>query len=751
MRPVDQSAESEPAPEAQDYTRIDDSLLQSVSWLCNHYGHGRSDHGLLAGLAHANVITPSIALSALQNADIKGGLVKRGPHELPEQIMPIILLRKGSGGAVLLARTIKKNAQGKREYFYQIILPEVALTPVEIPHSELVTWYAGFAILAKPISKAEISGINDPVKPTGHWLYSTLWRYRSYYRSTVIATILINFLALASVFFTMNVYDRVIPNQAFTTLWTLAVGVVLAMVFEAVMRYVRAHLIDTAGKKADLVIGSILFRQALSIRMEHKPKSSGVFASQIREFESLRDFVSSATLASIIDLPFVFLFVGVIFSIGGWLGFVPLLMLPMLIIISLIIQWPLSRIMKENLKEASLKQGVLIESVKGLEALKATHGEAWMQRRWENFSGLQAASSMKSKKYSTMAIGCAAFMQQLQTVIVIVLGVYLISDGSLSQGALIGTVLLCGRATAPLSQVVGLAVRFQQAKASLGMLNALMDMPVDRSAEKDYLQQPDISGKLALRSVTFSYPAPPLQPNPQIIRNINLAINAGERIAILGKVGSGKSSLLRLIARLYQPTGGQIFADGLDVNQIDPADWRAAVGYVEQQPCLFYGSLRENIMLGCQEATASELLRVLQMTGLDKVAADHPAGINLPVGEAGEALSGGQRQLVGLARILINRPKILLMDEPTGSMDAQTEQQFIRQLEKIVGNQTVIIVTHRPALLSLVNRIVVVENGQVVMDGAKEAILQKLNGDKRPASPEKTPLPGHSTTQEKTV
>lgn len=734
MRSTASHMEHEYNNEARAYTRIDDTLLQSISWLCHHYGNGRTEQGLLAGLAHANIITPSIALSALQNAGITGGLVQRGPHELPEQVMPIILLRKVAGGAVLLSRTIKKNEQDKREYFYQVILPEVSLTPVEIPHSELITWYAGYAILAKPVAKVEATSMGAPVTPAGHWLFSTLWRYRSYYRSAAIATILINVLALASVFFTMNVYDRVIPNQAFVTLWSLAIGVTLAMFFEALSRFVRAHLLDTAGKKADLVIGSILFRQAISIRMEHKPPSSGVFANQVREFESLRDFVSSATLASIIDLPFVLLFVAVIFSIGGWLGFVPLLMLPTLIVISLIIQWPLSRIMKENLREASLKQGVLIESVKGMETLKSTHGEAWMQRRWENFSGLQASSAMKSKKYSSLATGCAAFFQQLQTVFIVVIGVYLISDGTLSQGALIGSVLLSSRATAPLSQVVGLAVRFQQARASLKSLNQLMDMPVDRDKEQDYLRGPKIGGNIELKSITFAYPAPPMQPNPQILKKISMCINAGERVAILGRVGSGKSTLLRIIARLFQPTSGQIFADALDVNQIDPADWRAAVGYVEQQPCLFYGSLRENIMIGCQEATAGELLRVLQLTGLDKVVAEHPAGINLPVGEGGESLSGGQRQLVTLARMLINRPEIILMDEPTSAMDAQTEQHFIKQLSQSVEHQTLVVVTHRPSLLALVNRIIVVEGGEILMDGPKDVILQKLKGENQSAS-----------------
>lgn len=733
-----QQDNEKPEFEAKVFTRMDDTLLQSVSWICHHYRLGKSDAGLLAGLGHGRLLTPSLALQALENAGLTGGLMERGAHELPEQVMPIILLRKGFGGCILLARGVVENAEGKKECSYSIILPEVSEKPVEVLHSELKEYYAGYAILVKPLAKIDPSLQEDLTQPSGHWLFTTLWRYRSYYRSAAIAAVLINVLALASIFFTMNVYDRVIPNQAFVTLWSLAIGVTMAMIFEAVTRYIRAHLLDVAGKKADLVLGSMLFRQALSVRMEHKPASSGAFSNQIREFESVRDFIASATLATITDLPFVLLFVGVIFTIGGPLGWVPMLMIPLIIIVSILIQWPLARVMQENLQESSLKQGVLLESIEGMETLKATGGSSWMQRRWENFSALQSVSSMRSKGYSAMASGSVAFFQQFQTVMLIVIGVYLIDAGTLTMGALIATVMLSGRATAPLSQVVALAIRFQQAKAAMKSLNKLMEMPVDRDLSQEYLAAPEITGQVTFKEVRFSYPAPPMQPNPEVLKGISLEIKAGERVAILGRIGSGKSTLLRLIARLYQPVKGQIFADGLDVNQIDPADWRKAVGYVGQNARLFCGSLRENIMIGHQDATPRELLRVLKLTGLDQIAARHPAGINLPVGEGGEALSGGQRQLVSLARTLLASPSLLLMDEPTSAMDSQTEQQFIAQLHLAIQNQTMVVVTHRPSLLVLVNRIIVVEEGKVVMDGPKDVVLKALQA-KRSAAPAERP------------
>ncbi len=709
-------------------TTVDDTLLKSVSWICKHYKREKSEEALVAGLPKSTLLSPSQAMTALENAGITGGMVERRLQDLPEQLMPMILLRKQNGGCVVLSRRIHTNEDNQRELRFQLIMPEVSTAAVELTLAELNEIYAGFAILSKPAAVVDERASEMLPEVKGHWLFTTLWRYRRYYRSAAIAAVLINVLALSSIFFTMNVYDRVVPNQAFVTLWSLAIGVTIAMIFEAITRFVRAHLLDMAGKKADLVLGSMLFRQALSIQMEHKPSSSGTFANQIREYESVRDFVASATLAAISDLPFILMFVGVIFFISGPLAIIPLMMIPLIIIVSAAIQWPLARIMKENLRDASLKQGVLIESVEGMETLKAVGGEAHMQRRWENFSALQSANSMKSKRYSTLATGVVTFLQQFQTVMLVVAGVYLINAGTFTMGAMIATVMLAGRATGPLGQVIGLAVRYQQAKAALTSLNRLMDMPVDRDSSKTYLTEPPLSGEISLNHVSFSYPAPPMKPNPEILKDISLTIEAGERVAILGRIGSGKSTLLRVMARLYQPVKGQISADGLDVNQIDPADWRKAVGFVGQDARLFYGTLRENVMIGRPDATANELLRVLNLTGLDQVAARHPSGINLTVGEAGEGLSGGQRQLVSLARTLLTRPKVLLMDEPTSAMDSMTENQFLAHLRRASEGHTLIVVTHRPSILALVDRIIVVEEGKVVADGPKEQVLAALDG-----------------------
>jgi ATP-binding cassette subfamily C protein LapB len=721
-------------------TKVDDTLLQSLVWMAAYHGKLTSEASMLSGLPAGRFITPKQAQLAMEQSGFSFGVIERQPHEVSPMLLPVVLFRKDHGGCVLIGRSptdvklikpaaeIKEGeqpAEDEMEAAYLVVLPEAGSKVVAIGVSQLKANYTGFAMLVKPVGRVDIRAGKPAPKENGHWL-STLWRYRRYYWSAALGALLINVLALAGTFFTMNVYDRVVPNQAFVTLWSLAIGVAIAMLFEFISRNVRAHVLDVAGKKADLIMGAMLFKQAMSIRMEHKPASSGSFANQLREFESVRDFVASATLATISDLPFTFLYIAVIFMIAGPLGFIPLALIPVIIGVSLFIQWPLKKTMKENLRESSLKQGILIETVEGIETLKATGGERYMQERWELFSAKASDTSMKSKRLSALATNFVTWITQFETVMIVVAGVYLIADGKLTQGALIGSVILASRALAPLAQVTGLAVRFQQSKAAMDSLSGLMKKPVERDPEVDYLDGPVINGAIELKDVGFHYPAPNGFKPPEFLKNINIKIEAGERVAILGRVGSGKSSLLRVMSNLYRPTSGQVFSAGIDLSQIDPSDWRASVGYVAQDSRLFYGSLRQNVMIGRPEASIHELLRVAKVTGIDAIASGNPHGWNMQIGENGDGLSGGQRQLVALARCLLARPKLLLMDEPTSAMDTQTEAAFIRDLAVATAGTTLVVVTHRPSLLQLVDRVIVVDGGRVVTDGPKEAVLAAL-------------------------
>ncbi|MBV7582179.1 type I secretion system permease/ATPase [Pseudomonas sp. PDM33] len=704
-----------------------DSLLAGVQWFCAHYDKPASIESLYAGLPRGQRLKPSLVVRMLEQAGIGAGWVKRRPAELSSYLFPLMMLFNNGEARILVAR------HGDQ---FEFVVPEAGGGTLTLSAEELKEHYLGYTLLVRPKAAPDSRTEIPEGERKGHWLFSTLWNYRRFYYSAALATFLINVLALCSTFFIMNVYDRVVPTQAYATLWSMAIGVFMAIVFEFTSRQTRAYLLDTAGKKADLVLGARLFRQLMEVRLEHKPASAGSFANQFREFESVRDFITSASLATLADLPFCLLFVLVLFLIGGPLGAVPLGSMIALLAVCTFIQIPLSRLMKENLREASQKHGLLIESIEGVETLKATHAEGSMQRRWEDFSAQLAASSIKTKKLSNLAGNSVSLITQMTTVVLVLWGVYRIGDGEMTQGALIGTVMLTSRAIAPLAQAVGLAVRFQQAKTALRSLNQLMSIPTVRDSARRYLQAPK-DATLSLRRVKFSYPAPPMQPKPLVLNNISLSIKHGERVAIIGSIGSGKSTLLRVLARLYQPVEGQVMANGIDAEQIDPADWSANVGFVGQDARLFFGSLRENLLIGNPSATSEELIHVVEMTGLAAVAASHPLGFGRPVGEMGQALSGGQRQLVALARSLLLHPQVLLLDEPTSGMDTQTERQFLQRLEQATQGRTLVIVTHRFSVLDQVDRVIVLDGGQIVADGPKADVLRALQANQTPTQPVK--------------
>ncbi|WP_296246600.1 type I secretion system permease/ATPase [Pseudomonas sp. UBA4194] len=689
--------------------------------LCAHHGRGQ----LVTASRTGERLTSARALQLLTQAGFCAGLVRRPLAQLPEVLLPAILLGKGQMSMLLVARSGHPQAPQ-----YSVVVPGRGEAPVQLSAQELAELYVGQAILARPELDKPPGGGRVPVQP-GHWLAATLWRYRGSYCSAAVSAVLINLLALAGVFFTLSVYDRVVPHRAYGTLWSLAAGVGLAMLLEALARWARSRILETAGRQVDLVVGAALFRQALAVRMEHKPASSGAFAHQVREVEAVREFITSATLATLSDLPFCVLFIGVIFAVGGALGWVPLISAMLILLVSAALQWPLAEWLKRHQHETSYQHGVLIEAMDGLETIKALGGEAVLQNRWETLSALASRSGLQARGLAAVASGAAGLVQQLQTVALVVLGVYLIDAGALGLGALVATVMLAGRATAPLGQVVGLAVRWQQMRAALTALNRLMALPVERPATREYQLAPPLSGQLSVVGLRFAYPLPGEPRAPQVLQDVSLDIRVGERVAIIGAVGCGKSTLLRVLARLYQPLEGRLSADGVDVQQIDPADWRAAVCYVGQQGQLFQGTLRDNLLLGKPEATAAELLEAMRLCGVDKLAARHPLGINLPVGEQGEGLSGGERQLVCLARGLLKKPRVLLLDEPTSTMDTQTERVFLRHLRNASAGQTLVLATHRPAALALVDRVIVLQHGRVIADGPRDQVLANAAGSKQ--------------------
>jgi len=721
-----------------------DALAHALSWLTGHHGQPRTPESLLAGQPILGRLGPNEALRVLRDAGFSAGLVQRQIAELNPLLLPAVLLLREGDAAVVVARRLE-NPQ-----LYDIVMPGREHHACTATESELQAEYTGLALVATPravVAQHSLLGSAEMMRdPDSHWLWGTMRRFIPYYRSALLAALLSNVLMLTAGLVTSVIYDKVIPHQAYVTLWALAAAGGIAVVFDFLARQLRAYLIDMAGRKSDLIVGSLLFRQTLAVRMEQRPESAGAYSHHLGQIEMLREFFASATLAAVSDLPFIIVFVAMVFVIAGPLGWVLAIAVPTLIILGFLIQGALRRATMAHMQQTADLHGVLVEAVDGLEDLKAAGAQGRFVRQYEQATAAAANAMLRSRKVMALTMNLSAVSQQAVTLIMLVWGVFLIADKVISAGALIGAVMFGARAIAPLASVMQLATRYQGARAALRALNHVMAQPVDRVAGKVYVPRPTLSGQLALLDVGFAYPQPgsgvataqataaERPPPPTVLRGLNLRIEPGERLAMLGRIGSGKSTVLRLMAGLYLPTEGQVEVDHIDLRQIDPNDYRARVGFVAQDPRLFNGTLRDNVLLERAAADPARLADVARLTGLDRLVATHPQGWELPVGEGGGLLSGGQRQLVALARCLITRPQILLLDEPTSSMDAQSEASFLRQLKGACAGCTLVVVTHRPAVLELIDRIIVVDQGRVVMDGPKAAVLNALAGGK-PAAP----------------
>lgn len=723
-----------------------DALAHAIAWLTRHHGRERSAESLLATLRVQGRLAPDQALRALAEAGYSAGLVQRAIAEINEMLLPAVLLLKEGDACILVAR----HGAGSS---YDIVMPGREHHACQASEAELAAEYTGIALVATPRPQATTGTTEADARlladPAQHWLWGTVRRFVPYYRSALLAALLSNMLMLVTGLVTSVIFDKVIPHQAFVTLWALAIGGALALVFDLSARQLRAHLIDLAGRKADLLVGSILFRQTLGLRMEQRPQSAGAYAHHLAQVEQVREFFASATLTAISDLPFIVVFVAMVFVVGGPLGWVLVTAIPLLLLGAALLQGGLRRATMAQMHQTADLHGVLVEAVDGIEDLKAAGAQGRFLRQYEDATAMQASSQLQMRRLQALTMNVAAVVQQAVTLVMLVWGVYLIHAQVITGGALIGAVMFAGRALAPLSSVVQLATRYQGARAAMRALDHVMQQPTERETGKVYVPRRELTGQLALVEASFAYPAPAIAgaaapgQGPLVLQRATLRFQPGERVAILGRIGSGKSTVLRLLAGLYQPVQGQVEVDGIDLRQIDPADYRAKVGFVAQDPRLFSGTLRHNVLLDRPAADAARLAEVATLTGLDRLVASHPQGWELPVGEGGSLLSGGQRQLVALARCLVTRPRILLMDEPTSSMDAQSEMAFLRQLRQAAQDCTLVVVTHRPAVLELVNRIVVVDAGRVVMDGPKEQVLAALSGAKPSAPPAGAPSNVH--------
>lgn len=635
-------------------------------------------------------------------------------EQIPSYLMPAILALKG--GVYCVITEIKG---GSLRVAWPGKQGETTMTLQELKEQ-----YDGQALIVQHAPEASSQRLLPPKHDGLRWYWSTIWAYKSYYFEAMTANVVANILTVAVVFFAMNVYDRVVPTQAYTSLWTLAIGTSIAILLEFLMRWFKASLVDIGGKKADLAINSALLREILSIRLEHRPQSIGIFASSMRDFEALRDFFSSASLVLIGDLPFIIMFIALIWMIAGPLALVPATIVPLLIIIGLLAQYPLMKAMRMNMKESGDKQSVLVESLLNLELIKSHRAEEYLQRRWDFSNGAAAQAYKRARSLTNFIMGLTAMLQQLVTVGMIVAGVYLIGQNTLTLGALIAAVILAGRAISPLGNVMALAARYQQALASLHTLEHLMQRPRDRENNRHYVSPDKVDGGLTSVELEFAYPDEHKIP---VIKRVSLELKPGNHMALLGRVGSGKSTLLRLMSGLYTPLGGHVLVDGIDLQQIDPSQLRNHIGYVGQDAQLFMGTLRDNLVLSDNRITDSQVIDVLKKLDLYALVANHPRGLDMPLTEAGGGLSGGQRQLLAIARMMLRDPQFVFMDEPTSHMDQHSEIRVIEVLEHWLKGRTVLLATHRLQLLVWVDQIAVLERGNVIAQGPRDEVLKQLS------------------------
>lgn len=703
-----------PEPSSDPRLSHDDPLLDGLLILCRLHGCSASRGSLSAGLPMPEQrLSPDLLARAAARAGLQGRLLRRDLKSISALNLPVLLLLKDGRCAVLRQWGPKDQAQ---------ILPcETDGGAQWVSREQLASQYSGQAFFARP--RHELEETRTPLVPRIEaWFRDTLKLSRWLYTDAILASLLINLLGLTVPLFVMQTYDRVVPNQATATLWVLAIGLFVAMGFELLLKLLRAHLLDTAGKKTDVVLSATLFERITGMSMKARPATVGGFAQSIHDFQGLREFLTAVTLTSLIDLPFSFLMIAVIWLIGDWLVLIPLLAFPITALFAYIVQARLRDTVEKSLQLAAQRQALLIETLGGLETLKACSAESERQHQWEKTHGALTRLDMHARNLAALATNGTQFFQQFAGMATIVAGVYSIIAGNLSVGALVACYMLGSRILAPLGQIAGLITRYQQARLTMTSTDALMALPQERQAKQRPLDRTQLHGALELRQVTFSYPG---QSTPALA-NVSLRMNAGERVGIIGRNGSGKSTLARLLMAFYSADEGQILLDNLDLRQLDVADLRHQIGYVAHDLPLLAGSLRDNLTLGARYISDTRMLEVAEMTGVVDLARQHPQGFDRPVGERGQLLSSGQRQAVLLSRALLLEPPILVLDEPTSSMDNTSEDLLRTRLQTCAQGKTLILITHRASMLSLVNRLIVLDNGHIVADGPKEAVIEAL-------------------------
>lgn len=693
-----------------------DPLLDSLVSVAKAMGVATTAEALSAGLPlEDNRLTPALFPRAAARAGLTAKLARRSLEQLRPGLLPAVLLLKNKDACVLLEWTEDGQAR--------VQTPELGDSAQLLSREELASMFTGVVFFVRPVFKfdSRTPVARDELK-SRHWFWGVVFQNWRLYRDGLSAALLVNIFALVMPMFSMTVYDRVVPNRAEETLWVLAIGVLLIMMFDTVLKVVRAYILDTAGKRIDVTLSAKIMERVLGLRLSDRPASVGSFAANLRSFESVRDFIASAYITTLVDIPFVFVFFLAICWISPWLLIPPVVCITALVVTSLIVQQKMQELVAETSRAGAQRNATLVESLVGIETIKFTTSESSFQRRWEQSTVFLAKNGGQLKLLSSATMNFAQMLQQLVSVTMVIGGVYLLINNQISMGGIVAASMLAGRAMAPFGQIATLMMQFHNAKSGLDSVTKHMETEPERAETGNYVHRNTFQGSIEFKDVTFSYPG----QQQTALNKVSFKINAGEKVAFIGRVGSGKSTVQRLILGLYQPSEGAILIDGIDIRQIDPAELRRAAGFVSQDVSLFYGTLKENITLGSPYADDQAIIAAAETAGVTEFANRHPRGFEMMIGERGESLSGGQRQGVGIARAVLNDSPILLLDEPSSAMDHQSEEHLKARLRRFSVGKTVVLVTHRTSLLELVDRLIVIDNGQIMADGPKAQVVEAL-------------------------
>lgn len=699
-------------------TRRDDSLLESLIMIAKAHGSRLTREAAIAGLpTRDGRLTPALFERAARRAGLSTRVVKRDPRQLRDDLLPAVLLLENEEACVLVGWNDDRTVA-------RIVYPDLAETRVDVPWSRLKEIHEGVAIYARPTFRYDSRSPEVSKRVGGHWFWSVIRENRGLYRDVLIAAFMVNVFALAMPLFVLNVYDRVVPNHAIETLFLFSIGVVIVLVADLALRIMRSYFVDKAAARADVKLSAMIMERALGMRMEDFPASVGAFASRLNSFEAVRSFIASATVLAFVDLPFALLFIAIIALIAWPLAVPVIIGAGLLLIYVFVVHRRLRELAEVVYRTTAQRNSTLVESLTAAETLKTLGAEGRVQGLWERATARLAQESTRNRMLSSSVSNVAAWAQQMVGVAIIVIGVFLIVESAISMGALIASYLISSRAMAPIGRMAGLMVHYHQAATALESLDQLMAQDLERPHGAGFLSRPRISGDIEFRDVSFAYP----DQSGGALQHVSLKIRAGEHVGILGRVGSGKSTVAKLILGLYPPREGAILVDGIDVRQMDPAELRRDIGYVSQDVTLFFGTLRDNILMGAPLADDEAILNAIAISGMEDLINAHPRGVEMEVGERGTRLSGGQRQCIGIARAVIDEPNILVLDEPTSAMDNATERTIKQNLKAFLAGRTAVVITHRASMLDLVDRVIVLDKGRIMADGPKDTVIDALRG-----------------------